>query len=251
MYAIKLPNYNPNDISAQVYDFISAPLKGESITNEEISLIGFLAELGSRILDVGGGTGRHAIPLSEAGYKVTVIDSSKEMLRELKMKSTRNPLKIINFDALNCKPKTKNYQLVILMWNTFNEIALTKKDAYKLLLKLKKSLTKTGIILINIDNASVINSAKFNFKTEFFARGLTYELHWKTKKYYKRTNLAISIEKINIFSENGKLLKTTKAEIKQRYWSLDEMEKLARKSGLKISQKKLKGNNELYLLLVR
>jgi 2-polyprenyl-3-methyl-5-hydroxy-6-metoxy-1,4-benzoquinol methylase len=53
-------------------------------TEEEIVFL--LDELslppGSRILDVGCGTGRHAVPLAQAGYRVMGVDLSSGMLAE-------------------------------------------------------------------------------------------------------------------------------------------------------------------------
>jgi len=51
---------------------------------------------GSLILDVGCGTGRHAIELAKRGYKVTGIDISKEMLKEAK-KRCREEAVSVNF----------------------------------------------------------------------------------------------------------------------------------------------------------
>lgn len=36
----------------------------------------------ARILDIGGGAGQQSIPLARAGYEVTILDSSSEMLAE-------------------------------------------------------------------------------------------------------------------------------------------------------------------------
>ena len=43
----------------------------------------------ARIADVGGGAGQQAIPLSRKGYAVTIIDPSKEMLAEARLRLAR------------------------------------------------------------------------------------------------------------------------------------------------------------------
>ena len=47
-----------------------------------------------KILDVGCGTGRHAIELSQKGYTVTGIDLSDTQLTRAREKAGRNNLKI-------------------------------------------------------------------------------------------------------------------------------------------------------------
>lgn len=55
-------------------------------------------EIGSdkflRILDVGCGTGRHAIELTKRGYKITGIDLSESQLKRAKEKATKENLSI-------------------------------------------------------------------------------------------------------------------------------------------------------------
>jgi ubiquinone/menaquinone biosynthesis C-methylase UbiE len=58
-------------------------------TKNTIAEIDFIIDIlnlsnGSTILDVGCGTGRHAIELAKRGYKVTGVDISSGMLAEAK-----------------------------------------------------------------------------------------------------------------------------------------------------------------------
>ncbi len=251
---------NPNNKTAENYDIFTRPLKGQSITDEEISFINFLVEPGANILDVGAGTGRHAVTLAEQGYKVTAIDSSKEMLNQLKQKTDvrrqTSRIKIINHDILSYQPPAEpalsgnkgSYELIILMWNSWNEIVLTKTDAVKLLTKLKKSLKSGGKILINIDDEDKVDPANFYFETEFIDKGFTYKQVWETLSYNKKTNTSISQEVIEII-DNGKIIDKKVSKIKQRYWRLGELEEICKKLDLKMEIKKVRGSEELYLLV--
>src|SRR3989344_9136611 len=140
---------NPNDASSQYYDFYTLPVKGAVVSNEEISLIKSLIPEKGNILDVGCGTGRHLITLVKLGYQVTGVDSSKSMLKVLKAKLGKKSAKVnlINNNIFSVKLPLKNYHLITLFWNTFNEIALSKDQALKLLLKLKQLLKPQGNIL--------------------------------------------------------------------------------------------------------
>ncbi len=245
---------NPNDSTAQIYDRMTNPLKGQAVTDSEITLINFLAEPGGSILDIGAGTGRHAVILAQLDYKVTAIDSSKKMLAELKEKAkdanVLKKIKIISGNILktNLLLPTSNFELIILMWNSFNEICLTKPDAIKLLKMLKKLLVQNGRIIINIDDANLVDPSNFNFSTEYFQNNKSYKVNWTTRDYDKKTNTSISKEKVSIF-ENGELLEEKTSLIKQRYWNSLDIKKIAESLGFVFENRKLRTSTEDYIIL--
>lgn len=71
---------------------------------------------GSSILDVGCGTGRHAIELAKRGYKVTGIDISSGMLSEARKMAEQANVKVewIHCDAVKYTP-TKTFGAVICL----------------------------------------------------------------------------------------------------------------------------------------
>ena len=74
---------------AWVYDEVYEKSFGSfytNLTSQTLSVVDGLLAPGSSILDVGAGTGRLAIPLSERGYSITAIDASKLMLDVLRSK---------------------------------------------------------------------------------------------------------------------------------------------------------------------
>ena len=156
---------NPNDINAEFYDQIYSGEKGSAVTSAECTLISSLAgHPPKKILDIGIGTGRHAIPLAHMGYLLTGIDSSKGMLNVLvNKKISKINTKWGNIFDLKFS-KTEKYNLAILMWNTFNEIALTKTDVKKLIDKVFSALEAGGGILINIENTASKNEYMPIFK---------------------------------------------------------------------------------------
>ena len=83
----------PHDSWAEVYDRVYAESFGkfyDDLTAKTLSVINELAAPGCDILDVGAGTGRLAIPLSQAGFKVTAVDASRGMLNVLNRKDQEN-----------------------------------------------------------------------------------------------------------------------------------------------------------------
>ncbi|MEP7103113.1 MAG: class I SAM-dependent methyltransferase [Candidatus Dojkabacteria bacterium] len=244
---------NPNDTTAQLYDIISAPVKGPDITDEEIALISSLVLPGSSILDIGAGTGRHLVPLVELGYKVTGIDSSEKMLNELrtKLRIKNDELQIeshvINANILTDNSKLETYNLVILMWNAFNEIALTLEGAQHLLGVLSRITASGGKVLINSDDPELEDMKSKDFELNYSKDNIDYKMKWKVISYDEESNTSTS-EEIVSFMDNDKLVEH-KTQITQRWWSEDEYRKLAEQNGFKFERMKLKRNSEMYLVL--
>jgi ubiquinone/menaquinone biosynthesis C-methylase UbiE len=241
---------NPNDVSADIYDLFTKPLKGEEVTNAEVRLINTFIPSDSKILDIGGGTGRHAIPLAQAGHEVTVVDLSTEMLRQLEQKRTEG-LKIttLNVDVLEYEFPVETYDLIIMMWNALNEIALTEDNASLLLSQCKRALKPRGKMLININNPDTFDPAALDFQTEYVADEVTYKEYWHVVAFDESTRTSTSRERIQVIDREGKILKDTTADFVQRWWSLTEIQKLAAQLKLNVEVNSLPINAELYLIV--
>jgi precorrin-6B methylase 2 len=238
---------NQNDINAQYYNEIYSFVKGESVTNSECLLISALInDSKGKILDIGAGTGRHSLELAQKGYEVTAIDSSEGMLQMLK--TANKNIQTVNKDVYQyIKQTDEKYDLIILMWNAFNEIALTKALAKKLIKALESKLTINGSILINIDKTSLKTPYKPEFEAETtLSNGANIKVQWTNLKYFKHTNSTISKEQIIV---DGKASKP--ALIKQRWWRINEIKELIKPLNLKLKNYPLKCNTELYLYLSR
>jgi len=59
---------------------------------------------GRDVLDVGGGTGRHAIRLSRSGARVTVLDFSEEMIAKARGKPGAEEIRFVAHDVLRPLP---------------------------------------------------------------------------------------------------------------------------------------------------
>ena len=70
----------------------------------------------TRILDIGCGTGRHAIELSKRGYSVTGIDLSESLLNRAKEKASEQNLPI-NFEQHDARKLTffNEFDLIIML----------------------------------------------------------------------------------------------------------------------------------------
>jgi|GEM_PF-1532728 len=256
----KIKQNNANDLSAKYYDTVNKPFKGEDVVSCELDLITSITTKGAKILDIGCGTGRHLIPLWYLGYYLTGIDSSAGMIEQLNLKlknyklelqlKTKNflNLKIINSNIFNFSFREK-FDLIILMWNAFNEIVLTEKEAQHFFRILKNLLEKNGKVLINIDDTKIIDPGNLKFSTTVEENGNIYKQNWKVVSFYKKKHTTVSEEKITVLDLKNSRSNTIVSHIKQRWWSKEEIRKLADKFHFDFKIKKIQCNKELYIIL--
>lgn len=107
-----------------------------------------------RILDVGCGTGRHAIELAKRGYKVTGLDLSPSQLKRAaqKAKAARVKIQFIRKDARKFNFKGK-YDLVIMLCEGGFSLMETDEMNFRILENCAKSLKKGGKFIFSTLNA--------------------------------------------------------------------------------------------------
>ncbi|HTX68532.1 MAG TPA: methyltransferase domain-containing protein [Thermoleophilia bacterium] len=95
-----------DDVWREFFDSFAPQYMNEVFTGDSVREAAFLVELlglseGATILDIGCGTGRHAVELARAGYAVTGIDISAGMLREARAaaEQARVGVELIEADA--------------------------------------------------------------------------------------------------------------------------------------------------------
>lgn len=119
-----MEGYGPStygDRIADVYDH----LYGEMFDTE--GTVTFLAGFarGGRALELGIGTGRVALPLSERGVQVQGIDSSEEMVAKMRVKPGGDQIEVTIGDFVD-PPVEGPFDLVFIPFNTL--FALTTQD---------------------------------------------------------------------------------------------------------------------------
>ncbi len=97
-----------------------------------------------KILDIGCGTGRHAIELATRSYSVTGVDLSEAMLKKAREKALNKGLEIdfIKADARNL-PFEKEFDLTIMICEGAFPLMETDEMNFKILKNAAKAL-KTG-----------------------------------------------------------------------------------------------------------
>ena len=80
--------------------------------------------LGQRVLDVGCGCGRIAIPLAEAGYDVTRLDHSDALLMAARERADAANVEVRWIRESMCRMPLPDdsFDVVICLWSAFNEL---------------------------------------------------------------------------------------------------------------------------------
>jgi ubiquinone/menaquinone biosynthesis C-methylase UbiE len=96
-----VPTASGYDRWSEVYDSDENPL----ILLEEKHLPALVGDVaGRKVIDVGCGTGRHALRLAAAGAEVTAVDFSSEMLHRARAKPGAEPVRFIQHDITKPLP---------------------------------------------------------------------------------------------------------------------------------------------------
>lgn len=209
------------------YDTITAPFVETRIETDFLEKV--LREHNAKsVLDIGCGTGRHAIPLSKRGFRVTGIDSSRAMIRIAKAKTLKQRSRC-QFLVRDCKKigLANSFEAAYCMWNTFYLLP------YRSMLKsLHKALKEGGIFIIDARDWSRIRK-KLKGKTQLVSENLLEK--GKTKIRFVRMDTFTStrrIVEVEYYINGKRFLSRDVAET----IPLGALEKILEKNGFKAIQ---------------
>jgi len=106
-----------------------------------------------KIIDVGCGTGRHAIELTKRGYRVTGIDLSESQLERAKEKAGAQNLQI-DFQKHDARqlPFTNEFDLAIMLCEGAFPLMETDEMNYEILRSIARSLKGNGKLIFTTLN---------------------------------------------------------------------------------------------------
>lgn len=101
-----------------------------------------------RILDLGAGPGRHALPLARSGYTVTALDTSAGLLEQLRRSAGDAPIEIIERDMREFV-RAQAFDLVMIMWTSFGYFE-EESDHEQVLENIRRSLRPGGRVVLDL-----------------------------------------------------------------------------------------------------
>lgn len=96
------------------------------------------------IIDIGAGTGRYSVALSEMGHNLTAVELVNKNVSQIKLKSKAVVAKQGN--ALDLKFKDERFDIALLFGPTYH--LFTHEDKLKAINEAKRVLKKDGILFI-------------------------------------------------------------------------------------------------------
>jgi len=127
---------------AEAYDDLYA-----EVDEGAIDLLEELA-VGGRVLELGIGTGRIALPLAERGLDVTGIDASPAMIEKLRAKPGGDEIRVVESSFAEI-PIDERFDLVFVVFNTFFSL-LTQEEQITCFRSVAAHLSDDGRFLIEV-----------------------------------------------------------------------------------------------------
>jgi SAM-dependent methyltransferase len=170
--------------------------------DEDLPLVEAYAQrTGGPLLELGCGTGRLLVALATAGYAVTGVDSSAEMLRIARAKAEAagvlRQVTLVQGDYADASlPGT--YRLALVMMNTFLHLT-TQADQLRALRHWRQHLSPGGLLLIDVFNPDVAQLASLDGRVEWEKTWSDRETGTKVMKFLTRTvDLAEQLIHVNL-----------------------------------------------------
>jgi 2-polyprenyl-3-methyl-5-hydroxy-6-metoxy-1,4-benzoquinol methylase len=137
---------------AETYDkeeFTQGTLQETGFIEQELNY-----DKSKRILDIGCGTGRHAIELAKRGYQVTGIDLSESQLKRAKLKAKHENV-VIDFQLLDARHLnfTHEFDLIIMLCEGAFPLMETDEMNFSILEKATNALKNNGKLIFTTLNA--------------------------------------------------------------------------------------------------
>ncbi len=106
-------------------------------------------------VDLGAGSGFQAIPLAEAGFNVTAIDVSRDLLAELNKTAGQLPIKTIQDDLLNfAEHSPAKNEIIVCMGDTLTHLK-TLAEVKELIHSVYGALEKEGLLILGFREMTV------------------------------------------------------------------------------------------------
>lgn len=222
-------------LEAKIYDKIWGKYDYDSDVK---FLNGLFRKHGSRsVIDVGCGTGNHAVRLSKLGYEVTGVDVSSSMLKIARRKDRRGKIRFKQGDMKRIRkvfPKTRKFDAAICLGHAFSSL-ITDRDVQAFFNGLHGILKQNGLFVFCARNAKKIKEEYLNtLRLDHVVNEEKLQLLILAHNTRDTQDPSVIIWKpIYLISENNKVGLQIR-EHKLRWFEFSALEKMAVESGFEI-----------------
>lgn len=222
---------------ARYYDQIHA-----SLTVDLPFILKMAEEQGGPLLELGSGTGRLLIPLAEAGFQITGIDNSPEMLEIARRRLAKMPASVqqsvtlLEEDILSVSRDAidQRFALTLLSYNTllhFNDLEIGR-----LLRGLAGLMQPGGRMLIDIANPFLVAGATYT-QVPLFEASFIDEMNNERVEQWSVSSLDENTQTLTVtwtFQAADGDTKTQVVEIAYHYHYPHQVDLLLQQAGFKL-----------------
>ena len=182
-----------------------------------------------RIVEIGCGTGRVLAALVNAGYQVTGVDISDEMLRmaeaKLRNRIIDGTVRLINHNFVNA-PMIEGFDCALVTFYTFNYL-LEEQDQRSFLANLERSMADGGVFIADLFFPAALVSPETTGRW----KESVMESEVMTVRVRDRREMVGSIERREqVYIEHGQEQAITTL---RRFVTKQQMEKLLQEAGFR------------------
>lgn len=223
-----------SDVFGSVYASIYDDLYNDKDYNAECNLIQRIFEqYGSNhiktILDLGCGTGNHALPLAEQGFEVTGVDCSQEMINKAQSKNTPCTFYLGDIRQFNANRKSD----AVLMMFAVLGYQLENADVLAALKTARCHLNPGGLLIFDVWYGPAVLAQRPTDKVKIIST--------KSKKIIRAASGDLDIRRqictvrYHIWQLNDNMLTAeTQEEHQMRFFFPKELEFLVQTAGFKL-----------------
>lgn len=221
---------------AEFYDILHAGLEDVG------AYTSFASACGPRVLELGSGTGRVLIPLARAGFHVTGVDSSEDMMAVCRERLSYEPagvqsrVSLVEGDVRDLRLDGP-FDLVIAPCNFINYFP-APGDCEKVIRWAARLLGPAGTFLLDngVPDIAYMRSVdgvtrEYEFSHPITGTAIVYRV---TSRYNFLEQVEHSRLLLREFGEAGDLLRSLAAEETLKYYFPKDMRSLLESAGLKI-----------------
>lgn len=134
-------------VAAQSYDTPGTGMFADEVLNPTVARLAELAA-GGRALEFAIGTGRVAVPLAQAGVRVSGIELSHAMIEQLRTKVDEQSLPVVVGDMASARARGA-FSLVFLVFNTISNL-LTQEEQVECFRNAAAHLSVGGVFVVEL-----------------------------------------------------------------------------------------------------
>ena len=219
---------------SQAYDALYADKDYEA----ECDLIESMADRhgrgGRTVLDLGCGTGRHAVVLAARGWEVTGVDLSPEMLALAQRRGADAGLPELDLRAGDVRTVRlgRRYDVVLLMFAVLG-YQLTDADVTATLETARAHIESGGVLLFDVWNGPAVEAIGPSDRTKSVGDG--------DRTIRRRARGALDVSTRTCIVDysidqliDDEVIRTDHEQHRMRYFFEDELRELSRQAGLEI-----------------